>query len=131
MLDALTVKYQPSPTGLLFHNSNADIRIVLGNVGSGKSTMMIIELLKMAMLQRPDKNNLRSSKYVIVRETYPQLLETTFASFKLWLKPNQTTRRYTMSAPMKIRWTDKLADGTKMGAEFIFMAVASQKTMRT
>ena len=57
MLDALTVKYQPSPTGLLFHNSNADIRIVLGNVGSGKSTMMIIELLKMAMLQRPDKNS--------------------------------------------------------------------------
>ena len=124
MLDALTVKYQPSATGVLFHNSNADIRIVLGNVGSGKSTMMIIELLKMAMLQRPDKNNIRTSKYVIVRETYPQLLETTFASFKLWLKPNQTTRRYTMSAPMKIRWTDKLADGTQMGAEFIFMAVA-------
>lgn len=124
MLEDKIVAYHPSPTGMLFHNSNADIRIVLGNVGSGKSTMMIIELLKMAMLQRPDKDNVRSSKYVIVRETYPQLLETTFASFKLWLKPNQTTRRYTMSAPMKIRWTDKLADGTKMGAEFIFQAVA-------
>jgi hypothetical protein len=123
-LDTLTVNYVPSPTGVKFHNSHADIRIVLGNVGSGKSTMMIIELIKMAMLQRPDKNNERTTKWVIVRETYPQLLETTYASFKLWLKPNNTTRRYTQSAPMKIKWTDKLADGTRMNAEFIFMAVA-------
>lgn len=122
--DSLVVNYVPSKTGIAFHNSDADIRIVLGNVGSGKSTMMIIELIKMALLQRPDKNNERSSKWVIVRETYPQLLETTYASFKLWLKPNKTTRRYTQSAPMKIRWTDRLADGTKMNAEFIFMAVA-------
>jgi hypothetical protein len=124
MLPSVTVKYVPSVTGVKFHNSNADIRLVLGNVGSGKSTMAIIELIKMAMLQKPDKQNQRSSKWVIVRETYPQLLETTYASFKLWLKPNQTTRRYTQSAPMKIRWTDKLPDGTQMNAEFVFLAVA-------
>jgi len=118
------VKYDPSATGVDFHNSNADIRIVLGNVGSGKSTMMIIELLKMAMMQKPDKNNERTSKWVVVRETYPQLLETTFASFKLWLTPNKTTRRYTHSAPMRIRWTDRMNDGTRLNAEFIFMAVA-------
>lgn len=122
--EALMVNYQPSPTGLKFHNSNADVRLILGNVGSGKSTMCIIELLKMALLQKPDKQGERSSKWVIVRETYPQLLETTYASFKLWLKPNKSTRRYTQSAPMRIRWTDKLGDGTKMNAEFIFMAVA-------
>lgn len=124
MLDSVTVKYLPSATGVKFHNSNADIRLVLGNVGSGKSTMAIIELIKMSMLQKPDKQGERTSKWVIVRETYPQLLETTYASFKLWLKPNSTTRRYTQSAPMKIRWTDKLPDGTKLNAEFVFLAVA-------
>jgi len=124
MADSKAIGYIPSTTGVDFHNSNADIRIVLGNVGSGKSTMMIVELLKMAMLQKVDQNNERSSKWVVVRETYPQLLETTYASFKLWLKPNKTTRRYTQSAPMRIRWTDLMADGTRMNAEFIFMAVA-------
>lgn len=124
MRGALEVAYEPSNTGLKFHNSDADIRLVLGNVGSGKTTMCVVELLKMAMLQKPDKNNERSSKWVIVRETYPQLLETAYASFKLWLKPNNTTRKYTQSAPMKIKWTDRLADGTKLRAEFVFMAVA-------
>ena len=118
------VQYLPAVTGEKFHNSNADIRLILGNVGSGKSTMCIVELLKMAMLQKPDKHGERSSKWVIVRETYPQLLETTYASFKLWLKPNKTTRKYTQSAPMRVKWTDKLGDGTKLNAEFIFLAVA-------
>lgn len=96
----------------------------MGPVGSGKSTMNIIELIMMAVLQKPDKYNQRSSKWVIVRETYPQLRNTVYESFKLWLKPNDKTCRYTEGAPMRIRWSDKLNDGTRMNAEFIFMAVA-------
>ena len=120
----ISIKYDASPTGHHFHNSNADVRLVMGPVGSGKSTMMIIELIMMAVMQKPDKYGKRSSKWVVVRETYPQLRNTVFESFKLWLKPNEQTCRYTESAPMRIRWTDKLADGTRMNAEFIFMAVA-------
>jgi len=121
---SIQVKYEASPTGYDFHNSNADIRLVMGNVGSGKSTMMIIELIMMAMMQKPDKYNKRSSKWLLVRETYPQLRNTVYESFKLWLKPNESTCRYTEGAPMRIRWKDNLADGTTMNAEFIFMAVA-------
>ena len=123
----IKVAYEASPTGIEFHKSEADIRLVMGPVGSGKSTMNIIELIMLAMLQKPDKYNVRATKWVIVRETYPQLRNTVFESFKLWLKPNDSTRRYTESAPMRIRWTDKLADGTKLNAEFIFMAVATPK----
>lgn len=124
MTNEIRVKYDPAPTGDDFHNSHADIRLVMGPVGSGKSTMMIIELIMLAMLQKPDVYNKRSSRWIIVRETYPQLRNTVYESFKLWLKPNEDTRRYTESAPMRIRWTDHLADGTQMNAEFIFMAVA-------
>ena len=120
----VTVRYEASPTGADFHDSHADIRLVMGCVGSGKSTMMINELIMLAVMQRPDVHNKRSSRWIIVRETYPQLRNTVYESFKLWLKPNETTRRYTESAPMRIRWTDKLADGTQLNAEFIFMAVA-------
>jgi hypothetical protein len=120
----ISINYDASPTGLDFHDSHAEVRLVMGAVGSGKSTMMIIELIMLSVLQKPDKYNRRSSRWVIVRETYPQLRNTVFESFKLWLKPNETTCRYTESAPMRIRWTDMLADGTQMNAEFIFMAVA-------
>jgi len=120
----VTVRYASSPTGVKLHNSHADIRLVMGCVGSGKSTMMINELIMLALLQKPDIHQKRSTRWLIVRETYPQLRNTVFESFKLWLKPNETTRRYTESAPMRIRWTDRLSDGTYMNAEFIFMAVA-------
>lgn len=120
----VVVRYEPSPTGLQLHRSDADTRLVMGPVGSGKSTMMINELIMLAVLQCPDKWNQRTSKWLIVRETYPQLRNTVFESFKMWLRPNGTTVRYTESAPMRIRWTDRLADGTKMNAEFIFLAVS-------
>jgi hypothetical protein len=120
----IEINYAPSPTGQLLHNSHADIRGVMGGVGTGKSTMMIIELIMMALLQKVDKHGKRCSKWLIVRETYPQLRNTVFESFRTWLKPNDKTVRYTEGAPMRIRWTDRLEDGTTMDAEFIFMAVS-------
>ena len=119
----IVVKYSPSPTGLEFHRSRADTRLVMGPVGSGKSTMAINELIMLAVTQAPDKWNQRTTKWLIVRETYPQLRNTVYESFRTWLRPNGTTVRYTESAPMRIRWTDRLADGTQMNAEFIFLAV--------
>jgi len=124
MTQPIQIGYKASPTAMEMHNSHADVRGVMGCVGSGKSTMMIIELIMMALLQKPDKYGKRSSHWLVVRETYPQLLQTVYASFKLWLKPNGTTVRYTESAPMKIRWTDKLPDGTELNVLFTFMAVA-------
>lgn len=118
------VTYIPSPTAYSFHMSNADTRMVMGPVGSGKSTMSILELIRLAAGQAPDKYNKRSTRWLIVRETYPQLRNTVWESFKLWLKPNEATCRYTESAPMRIRWTDRLGDGTLMNAEFIFMAIS-------
>lgn len=119
----VVVRYEPSPTGLEFHRSKADTRLVMGPVGSGKSTMAINELIMLAVMQVPDKWNQRTTKWLIVRETYPQLRNTVFESFKMWLRPNGSTVRYTESAPMRIRWTDRLADGTQMNAEFVFLAV--------
>lgn len=119
----VVIKYEASETGKALHRSTADTRMVMGPVGSGKSTMMINELLMLAVMQAPDKWNQRTTKWLIVRETYPQLRNTVFESFKMWLRPNGTTVRYTESAPMRIRWTDRLADGTQMNAEFIFLAV--------
>ena len=121
--EPMVIRYDPSKTGKEFHRSKEDVRLVMGCVGSGKSTMAINELIMLAVLQAPDKYNQRSSKWLIVRETYPQLRNTVYESFKMWLRPNDTTVRYTESAPMRIRWTDRMADGTRLNAEFIFLAV--------
>ncbi|MEM9238254.1 MAG: hypothetical protein AAGB14_15890, partial [Verrucomicrobiota bacterium] len=102
MAAAIRVPYVASPTGREFHASPAEVRGVMGPVGSGKSTMNIVEMMMLAMLQWPDKWGQRTSRWLIVRETYPQLRNTVFESFKLWLRPNGTTVKYTESAPMRI-----------------------------
>ena len=127
--DPITVPYLASHVGSKFHQSNADVRGVMGPVGSGKSTMNIVEMMMLSMLQWPDKWGNRSTRWLVVRETYPQLRNTVFESFKLWLRPNGTTVRYTESAPMRIRWTDRLADGTRLNAEFVFLAVSKPEDL--
>ena len=127
--EPVSVPYLASPTATEFHRSQAEVRGVMGPVGSGKSTMNIVEMLMLSMLQYPDKWGHRTSRWLIVRETYPQLRNTVFESFKLWLRPNGTTVKYTESAPMRIRWTDRLADGTKLNAEFVFLAVSKPEDL--
>ncbi|MDD5220556.1 MAG: hypothetical protein PHV11_08325, partial [Candidatus Bipolaricaulis sp.] len=68
--------YKPSPTGLKFHASNAFCRAVRGPYGSGKSSMMVIEILSRAFEQVPFRG-VRKSRWVILRNTFPELSLTT------------------------------------------------------
>jgi hypothetical protein len=71
-----SLNYTPSPTLGLFMSSTARVRIVRGPVGSGKSTAMVMELLRRACEQAPDSDGVRRTKAAIVRNTLSQL-ETT------------------------------------------------------
>ena len=77
-------EYQPSKTGKALHQSNHFIRAVLGPVGSGKSTMCCMDVLYQAMSIPPCKDGVRRSKWVMIRNTYPELKSTTLATFLDW-----------------------------------------------
>ena len=72
------MKFNFTPTPVLgkFMSSNARVRIVRGPVGSGKSTAMVMELLRRAVQQAPDSDGIRRTKGAIIRNTLNQL-ETT------------------------------------------------------
>jgi hypothetical protein len=60
-----------------FMQSDQRVRIVRGPVGSGKSSGMVMELLRRAFEQSPDpKTGKRRTRFVVVRNTLPQLLTT-------------------------------------------------------
>lgn len=87
------IDYTPAPTvkafikdyipGGLFYNW------IVGPVGSGKTTGLFFKLVHMAMLQKPQADGIRRTKAVIVRNTAPQLNDTTIASWHLWFKDGQ------------------------------------------
>lgn len=80
--------YTPPPTIEKFMQSDQRIRIVRGPVGSGKSSGMVMELMRRAAQQAPDPaDGIRRSRGVIVRNTMPQLKSTSLKTVLELLRP--------------------------------------------
>lgn len=62
---------------------------VVGPVGSGKTTGIFFKLIFMAMRQAKGPGGIRRSRAVIVRNTFPQLRDTTLSSWNYWFKDGQ------------------------------------------
>lgn len=83
-----TLDYQAPPTLLRFMASDKKVRIVRGPVGSGKSSGMVVELLRRAMEQAPDpKDGIRRTRGAIVRNTLPELKNTCLKTVQELLGP--------------------------------------------
>lgn len=62
---------------------------IVGPVGSGKTTAIFFKLIRMAKLQKPGPDGIRRTRAVIVRNTLPQLRDTTISSWNYWFKEGQ------------------------------------------
>jgi hypothetical protein len=62
---------------------------IVGPVGSGKTTGIFMKLIRMAQLQEPGPDGIRRTRAVIVRNTLPQLRDTTLSSWGYWFKDGQ------------------------------------------
>lgn len=97
---AYTIDYTPPPTGELFMESNAKMRVLMGPVGSGKSVTCSFEVIRRASQQAPDNRGIRRSRAAVVRETARQLQDTTIKTFLDWFPPGvcgqymRTTKTY-------------------------------------
>lgn len=113
--------YEPSPTALLFHNDNRFVRGVVAGVGTGKSVMMIQEMLRRGFDQAPGPDGVRRTRFGIVRATYPSLRTTSVKTYKQWVPELLAPVRQT--APMTSNFAGVCPDGTRFAMEFIFLAL--------
>ena len=72
------------------------MRGLLGPFGSGKSAGCVIELVKMANRQVPGPDGKRRARFAVIRNTYPQLKDTTIKTVEQWL-PWPAFGRYLVS----------------------------------
>lgn len=105
------ITYNPEPTAKRFHDSNKRIRALAGAVGQGKTTAIIFELLALAEMQQPF-NNKRSSRVVIVRNTYPELESNVVKEFIEWFPPEMLKVVYKKPISMVMRFEHSSGDGT-------------------
>ena len=61
----------------------------VGPYGSGKTTAMFFKLVHMAKMQAPSNDGVRRTRAVVVRNTRPQLKDTTLVSWNYWFKDGQ------------------------------------------
>lgn len=80
------------------------MRCLVGPFGSGKSVGCVIELISRALAQKPGPDGIRRSRWIVVRNTYRQLSDSTVKTFLDWLPPihfgdyRQSDQSYTIRA---------------------------------
>ena len=111
------------PTGFLVVRHN-DRVFISGN--SGKTSTCCIEIYLRAIEQRP-YNGVRYSRWALIRNTAPQLIDTTLASWKEWF---EFYTKFKMSAPIRGTMKMSLPDGTKLNLELLFIALDRPDDLR-
>jgi hypothetical protein len=87
------IDYSPPPTLKAFIKDFTPGKLfydwIVGPVGSGKTTAIFMKLVYLAQLQAKSPDGIRRSRAVIVRNTAPQLRDTTIVSWGYWFKDGQ------------------------------------------
>jgi hypothetical protein len=84
----IVYRYDSVPTIKRFSECEQFIRGLMGPFGSGKSSGCVIELVKIASLQKPGVDGKRRARFAAIRNTYPQLRDTTIKTVHDWLPPH-------------------------------------------
>ena len=106
------------PPGLVaarFLSSDALVRAIAGPVGSGKTGSCLMEMLYRGMRQAPHpRDNVRRTKFVVIRDTYRNLENTTIKSWGYWVPPDAQSPMVggSSGAPATHTINKRLADGT-------------------
>lgn len=114
------ITYKASKTMTRFHKSTAFVRTLIGPVGSGKSVACVVDLLSKAIKQQPDQFNIRKTRWVVMRNTYRELIDTTMVTFHNWIP--KTTGHFS-AQNLSFTFEQYLPDETKVEAEFLFRAL--------
>lgn len=78
------VNFKASVTSTAFMRSNARFRVLKGPFRSGKSVTSLVEIVRRAKEQKLDKNGKRRSRWAVIRNTMPQLRDTTMKTWFDW-----------------------------------------------
>lgn len=119
-------KYKPSPIGTAYHHSDAFIKMITGPYGSGKSTIVAMDLLYYALTQAPAPDNVRYTRVGVIRASYPNLIQSTRETL-LQVLPADYGSITMGSAPLRGLYVFPLADGTTVHLELVLTAVATME----
>ena len=122
----IEINYDPSKTGAAFHHDDTFFKCIIGPVGSGSSSILVMDALQRALSQEPHKG-VRKSRSLFIRKTYQRLQSTTIKTFNQWIP--EKLCRIKKQAPLTGRIQRKLPDGTFLDWEVEFLALDDESSI--
>lgn len=80
-----TYKYDTVPTIKKFNRDLAFLTAIMGPFGSGKSSGCVIKLIERSLAQKPCPDGVIRARWAVVRNSYPQLRDTTIPTTLEWI----------------------------------------------
>ena len=102
---------------------------IMGPLGSGKTFAAILRILQQMTEQAASPDGVRPSRWLAVRNTYPDLMGTTVKDF-LEIFGDLGTMKYGGLEPPTFKAGFNLDDGTRVQAEVIFLALDRDDAVR-
>ncbi len=103
---------------------NSDAAIIQGPIGSGKTRAAIMRMLRHCSEQPRQRDGKRRSRWIVVRQTYPELKSTTINAF-LETFPDGEYGTMNWSPPFTYYF-----DHGDIEAEFIFLALEKEEDVK-
>lgn len=111
----------PGKTVEDFLYSEARRRVIIGPFGSGKSVACCVAIFLRAQAQAASPDGVRRTRWAVVRNTYPELKNTTVKTWRDWWGDRFGV--FARVAPFVHHMKFSLPDGTRVDCEVIFLAM--------
>jgi hypothetical protein len=111
------INYIPPPTIERFMQNEALVRVIVGPVGSGKSMGCIMEILRRCRQQAPGTDNVRRTRWALIRNTMSQLRQTVLADIQQYLAP--MVHFFVTDSTVQLR--APIGDGTAIHADLMMI----------
>lgn len=107
----------------------SELSVIQGPIGSGTSTASCHKIWAIACEQEPDRDGVRRTRWLVVRNNYRELRKTTVKTWRMWFPENEWGEM-ALSEPMThhLRRGHPAGDGTSVDCEVIFIAIPDAET---
>lgn len=125
----MNLNYVASPTIAKFAACTSEVQLLLGPLGGGKTTGVLMKHLAMSCHQKPTRGGIRKTRWAVVRNTRQQLRDSVLKTVFDWLPPDGKHviwRETDMTMLLKFQ----LPDDTYVQSEFLFRPLDDEDDAR-
>lgn len=134
MSEQQQIEFHYAPQGDVldeYYRCRDRVTFIMGPLGSGKTTVSCMRVFDQICEQEPDEHGSRKSRWVAVRNTYPDLEGTTIKDWcDLYHNEHIYLGKFNKDFPPTHHLDFDLEDGTRVIAEVVFLALDRPDSVR-